>query len=353
MKAYITSATAISPQDTFNEGIFSESPLVPPAPRMKCLEPDYKEYINPGLSRRMSRIVKMGVAAAIRSLRDADLEKPGAIITGTGLGCLEDTGNFLASMIKNKEQFLTPTAFIQSTHNTIAGQIALLLKCNEYNFAYVHRGFSFEHALLDAMLTLDNKTANSVLLGGIDEITNEYFDLTTRLGFWKRDIPAATGLFGKTSRGTLAGEGAVFFTLSSEPSQALACFEGVNLLYKPASADIIARAAEQLLQQAGIGINELDAVMCGNNGWAKDDRWYQELSQRIFAGKAVLGFKHLCGEYMTASSFAAWLAATVLKNGKIPAGVQLSGPTSEKPRHILIYNHYMGIDHSLMLLRAC
>ncbi len=353
MKAYITSATAISPQDTFNQGIFSGSALIPPTPRMKCLEPDYKEILNPALSRRMSRIVKMGVAAALKSLKAAGIEKPGAIITGTGLGCLEDTGNFLASMIKNKEQFLTPTAFIQSTHNTIAGQIALLLKCNEYNFAYVHRGFSFEHALMDSLLMLENGEAEQILLGGIDEITNDYYALTARLGFWKNELPQDTPLLHSKTRGTIAGEGSVFFTLDRNPANAWASFDGLEMIYKPASAEVIARAAEQLLQQAGIGVNELDAVMFGYNGWKKHDGWYAELSNGLFAGKALLGFKHLCGEYMTASSFAAWLAATILKNGKIPAGVQLSGPTHEKQRYILIYNHYMGIDHSLMLLRAC
>ena len=52
---------------------------------------------------------------------------PDAIITGTGLGCLEDTEKFLTAMVTNKEEFLTPTSFIQSTHNTVSAQIALLL----------------------------------------------------------------------------------------------------------------------------------------------------------------------------------------------------------------------------------
>ncbi len=45
---------------------------------------------------------------------------PGAIITGTALGCLEDTVTFLTRMIELNEELLPPTAFIQSTHNTVA-----------------------------------------------------------------------------------------------------------------------------------------------------------------------------------------------------------------------------------------
>lgn len=353
MKAYIRSATAISPQDTFREGLFQGSPLQPAQTRMKCMDPDYKELINPALSRRMSRIVKMGVAAALKSLKDAGIEQPGAIITGTGLGCLEDTGTFLASMIKNKEQFLTPTAFIQSTHNTIAGQIALMLKCNNYNFAYVHRGFSFENALLDASIMLENGDVQHVLLGGIDEITHDYFNITNRMGLWKTNVPEGTDAFTLKSRGTLAGEGAAFFTLQPTNEGAFAKFNGLDMLYKPASSNDVADAIDRMLSAAGLSMNDIDAVMPGCNGWPKYDNLYKPLAETIFSGKPLLGFKHLCGEYMTASSFAAWLASSVIKNRKVPDGVQLKGPAMKDFNHILIYNHYMGLDHSLMLISAC
>ena len=52
------------------------------------------------------------------------------------------------------KNILTPTSFIQSTHNTVGGQIALGLECKGYNFTYVHASISFESALLDAQLQL-------------------------------------------------------------------------------------------------------------------------------------------------------------------------------------------------------
>lgn len=353
MKAYIRSGIAISPQDTFREGIFQGSPLNSPQTRMKCMDPEYKELINPALSRRMSRIVKMGVAAAMQSLKEAGVEQPGAIITGTGLGCMEDTGNFLSSMIKNKEQFLTPTAFIQSTHNTIAGQIALLLKCNNYNFAYVHRGFSFENALLDASLMLENREVPNVLLGGIDEITDDFYGITTRLGMWKNSSMTGTDLLELPTRGTIAGEGAVFFTVQREAEGAFAGFSGLDMIYKPSSAEEVNRAIGKLLESQGLRMEDIDAVMTGTNGWPKYDKLYEPVTAGLFAGKPILGFKHLCGEYMTASSFAAWLSASILKNKTVPAGIQLKGPAMNNFRHILIYNHFMGVDHSIMLISAC
>ncbi len=94
-------------------------------------------------SRRMSRIIKMGVCAAMKCLQDAEIKNPDAIITGTGMGCIEDTGKFLSSYIENEEKLLNPTPFIQSTHNTVGAAIALMLKCHNYNNTLWSQGIFF------------------------------------------------------------------------------------------------------------------------------------------------------------------------------------------------------------------
>ena len=154
---YIRATGNISPQKTFGHGPLLAEPIEHSGNRLTCVEPDYKDLIDVKLIRRMSRIIRMGVAAASACLQEAKVEVPDAITTGTAYGCMEDTGLFLTKMVEFNEELLTPTAFIQSTHNTIGAQIALMLKCHEYNNAYVHRGFSFESALLDGMMLLRKK----------------------------------------------------------------------------------------------------------------------------------------------------------------------------------------------------
>jgi hypothetical protein len=193
----------------------------------------------------------------------------------------------------------------------------------------------------------------NVLLGGIDEITDDYFRITQRLGLWKTGLQAGDNMFASKSRGTIAGEGAVFFTLQSAIEGAFAKFSGLDMMYKPSSVKEITEAIERMLAAEGLSMKDIDAVMPGFNGWPKYDKFYQPLSETVFSEKPLLGFKHLCGEYMTASSFAAWLSAAIIKNHKVPLGVQLGGPAMKDFRHILIYNHFMGVDHSLMLVSSC
>ena len=151
-------------------------------------------------------------------LQEAGVQIPGAIITGTAYGCLEDTGIFLSKMVSQQEEMLSPTAFIQSTHNTVGAQIALALQCHHYNNTFVHRGFSFESALLDSIMLLEENEAPDVLVGGLDEITDTSHRILSRMGLYKRNPPAGTAIFSSGSKGCIAGEGAAFFLLAKEPS---------------------------------------------------------------------------------------------------------------------------------------
>ena len=349
---YIRATGNISPQKTFGHLPAIDELITYTGNRLTCFEPDYKEIIDVKLIRRMSRIIKMGVAAATVCLQEADLTMPDAIITGTAYGCLEDTGNFITKMIEHNEELLTPTAFIQSTHNTIGAQIGLMLHCNNYNNAFVHRGFSFESALLDGMMLIKEKEANNVLVGGIDEITAISHTILSRLGLYKREAINNLDLFSANSKGTIAGEGAAFFLLADKPSATdYAQLDAITTFYKPDDQNDIEQHIHSFLSDHAVAVENIDLVITGKNGDSKHDMIYERLQDTIFKNAVTVNYKQLCGEYPTAVGFALWLAANTLKTGTMPAVLNTTGP--DKIKKILIYNHYQGIHHSLMLLSAC
>src|SRR6478609_8999470 len=100
MSIYIRSAASVSAQNTLADGGFLTEPVSYMGTRLPAIEPDYKKYIDPKLIRRMSHVIKMGVAAAQECLIKAQVEMPGAIVTGTAFGCLEDTYTFLGRIIE-------------------------------------------------------------------------------------------------------------------------------------------------------------------------------------------------------------------------------------------------------------
>lgn len=350
---YIRATGNISPQKTFGHQPFVDA-VAYTGNRLACIEPDYKEFIDPKQIRRMSRIIRMGVAAAMECLQEAEIKVPDAIVTGTAYGCLEDTNSFLSKMVEFNEELLTPTSFIQSTHNTIGAQIGLLLQCNHYNNAFVHRGFSFESALLDGMMLLKENDAANVLVGAIDEITNTSHTILNRLGLYKQGPVSNLDIYKSQTKGTIAGEGATFFSLANIPSATdYAKLDALHTFYKPEGIAEIEKQITSFLERHSVSMNEIDLIITGKNGDAREDKIFEQLEQTVFNTKRIINYKHLCGEYPTAAAFAMWLAAVTIKSGKVPAALNHTVAPDKKIDRILIYNHYQGIHHSLSLLSAC
>jgi hypothetical protein len=276
------------------------------------------------------------------ALKEAGVIVPDGIITATGFGCLEDTGIFLSKMVENKEDALNPTPFIQSTHNTIGSQIALLLQCQGYNQTYTQRGFSFENALLDAMLQCQDSEESKFLIGAIDEITPMSHEIQRKFSLF-RDSSSSLKLF-DGDHGTLNGEASCFFVTSGKRPSKGVVINSVATFFKP-DYDQLEKAIEKLQEQHG----EIDYVLSGRSG---DDRRDQFLNKCV-SGKFSTNvgyFKHLCGEFPVATGFATWLAARILQRQSIPPVV---GIAIDKPiKNVLIFNQYLESYYSLILISA-
>jgi 3-oxoacyl-(acyl-carrier-protein) synthase len=355
MEAYIDGRCAVSPQNTFSGfNSFEDVKRYDNVQFMKCIEPEYNAFIDPMISRRMSRIMKMSAASAKICLNEAGISTPSAVITGTGLGCIEDTEKFLGSLLSNEEKLLNPTPFIQSTHNTVAANIAILLKCHGYNNTFSHRGFSFEYALLDSLMLLKEGSASNVLLGGADELTASSFRITSRLGFWKREAVNNLNLLDYKSKGSLAGEGTAFFALNNRKTdRSIAKILSVGMFYKPEGYASIEKRICSFLANEPTTTCQTGLVLMGLSGDKMTDGIYYHLRNTIFRNTSCAFYKHLSGEYDTSSSFALYLASGILKEQKIPGIIRLDNRPVEKIRNILIYNHLRNFQHSMILLSSC
>ncbi|MBN1157780.1 MAG: hypothetical protein JXA61_00220 [Bacteroidales bacterium] len=354
MKAYVTASGVISPQRTHDTHGFPEHVYETVANRMQCLEPDYQTMINPLQLRRMPRILKMGLASAKICLERAGNIDPDAIIVGTGLGCLDNLEKFLLDMLDKDERITSVLPFINSTHNAVASQIAMDLQNYGYNYTYCHRALSFESALQDALMHVSEKPAASVLVGGIDECTDDFVRLHDYLGFWKHPVNNLD-LFREPGSGTIAGEGSAFFLLSGRPhNEETVLLQAVQTLFMPegnADPETVAAELDLFLADNDTTPSDLDVVILGLSGDHHDDYIYRQLRRNYFAPEtSYAGFKHLCGEYYTAPAFAFWLGTTIIKGQHVPAVVLRDSEQKDVIDRILIYNHFKNTEHGLMLL---
>ncbi|MCW3126844.1 MAG: hypothetical protein JWO03_2502 [Bacteroidetes bacterium] len=350
LKYYIQGVSAISPQQTFDRTVFLDEPVHYEENIIKSITPDFKLYIHPVPLRRMSRIIRIGMSAAKMCMQDADLAMPDGIITGTGYGCADDTIKFLEEMLVNKEQHLTPTHFTQSTYNALSGSIALSLKCNNYNTTYVHRAFSFESGIMDAMMQIADDSAKRFLIGGFDETDIHHYTITSRVGYYKKEVVKNFELYSSGTVGTIQGEGASFITLGASQTENSYCtIDGVKTAFGIKDAEELKQTVVKFLHGNGISIADIDLVISGRSGCVVNDRLLIEVNTDVFADTPIAYYKHLTGDYSASSAFATWLASRILKEQKVPGALLASKDTAAPIKKILYLNQYMGGEYSMIL----
>jgi beta-ketoacyl synthase-like protein len=327
---YIHQTSCISPMGSYANAL-SPRECVPPADGIfRVVEPSGYEEIPRMVLRRMSKAVRLGIGAALPLLREYG--KPDGILIGTGNGGMEESVKFLRQIIDYEEGMLRPGDFVQSIPNAIASQIGLHSRNQGYNTTYVHRGLGFEHALIDARMLLKERPGSRWLVGGVDEVSAYHYQIELADGWYKKNPVPALSLYDYDTPGSMAGEGAALFMVDDRAKQAIAAITGILTLHSKDESTIKTRLAEFLERFLPAGKCP-DLLVTGENGDNRALRWYDLVGSLVGPQTRLERYKHLCGEYPTASAFAVWLAC------------RLEG------EHILLYNNHKLSQHSLILLQ--
>ena len=295
-RIYIRSAAQISVQKPLCEDWMTD-PIPHSGEYLRSQDPDFKQFLNPMQARRMGLILKRAIAVSLTALKDAGIECPDAIFTGTGLGCMENTENFLTAMCRDGEEMLPPTYFMMSTHNTISSAVAILLRCHGYNCTYSQKDISFESALLDAFIQLQAGRMGNALVGSHDETTPDTYRLLRGAGYFDDTVTAA-----EASSAFVLSADSGSLSLSKGPLCELA---DVQLLYSPANLESIVKEyhASRILRSSdyftlfgkcfsasGLGVYE--AAMRIAKGLDKDILVVNDAGE----DKGLVYLKSLCGD---------------------------------------------------------
>lgn len=339
-RIYIRAARQVSIQQPLSEA-WMEAPVLYDVPLAKAIEPAFRDYMAPNEARRMSKITKRAIVTMLATLREAGVEHPDAIISGTSIGSLDYTERFLNALTENGEQMLSPTYFMQSTHNTVSSALAIFTKTHGYNTTYSHGEISFELALQDAWMQLQLGDIRNALVGGYDEMVDSYYTLLQKAGY--------VGQPGMVP----CGEVSMSMLLTTVASNDNLCeLAGIRIL----SASALARAKKALaamLDGAGLTPEDIGAVMTGINGNPENDDIYYKVCHQLLPAAPMLHYKHLFGENYTSPALGTYAVAHCLKRNMIPASLFVDGAhdATPAPGAILLVNQKGGSDLTLTLLK--
>jgi hypothetical protein len=328
---FIHNALCISPQHTYPEVDLS---------RLRAPENGFLSVIDPGpgridrnAARRMSKPVRMGMTLAM------DMLSAGFTIDGL-IFATASAGNaaamqFLKQISEYDEGLLTPGDFVQSSPHALAGQIASVLHTNCYTNTHVHGGSSFEHALTDAMLLLQEKPGAQLLVGAMDEFSDYNHRIHIKGGWY--DDRDGRNARREDGRSAVGGEGCAMFHVNDVAEGAKARIVSVLTFHSNDTAHVAARADEWLCQELGTERAPI-ALLTGVTEDSVTKPVYDAVIGVMPQGSSVHPYKHLCGEYPTAGAFALWLA---LQPGYLDRS------------HVLVHHAYKGLHQSLVLVEIC
>ncbi|AEA43435.1 beta-ketoacyl synthase chain length factor [Fluviicola taffensis] len=302
MKYFIQHIESITHQNSFQQAnIWDE--LKPLNKESELISPDYKAFIPIAALRRLSTILRMGITVS-KACKEKVATEFDAISVGTSLGCLTDTEKFLTTINTVSGDILSPTAFIQSTHNTISGQISLDLKNHAYNMTHTQNALSFEVALMDGLLCID-EGKKSVLVGATDEAIP--FLERLRGSLIETSSPFTTG--------------ATFSVISPNKGNSIAFIKTCEVFM---AVENEKDTVSQFLSKHEISFKDIDLVLEARSNFSAQS-------------KKHISFLDYSGYYQSASSFAVHMAHDYFKGN----------PNANK---ILIINNLESKKRGLMLV---
>lgn len=340
---YIHHTSCISAQNTFFENTFSTiNPII--ENKLIAIEPTTNQIPNAVL-RRMGKAVRMGINTAMEIINKEQNIK--GIIIGTANGGMEDCIKFLNQIIDYSEGTLTPTNFVQSTANNIPSQIGLLTSNNNYNITHVHRGLAFENAVIDAIMLINENPLDNYLLGGVDEISIYNFNISLLDGFYKKEEVTNDTFYKLKTLGSIAGEGAAMFLVNGVKQNSLATLRGIHTIHT-SDEKWVKSSLLDFLSSHLVNGEKLDLFLSSENGDCRLNK-YTEICEEV-AFTTTIRYKHLTGEFPTASALSLWFACNFIETQKVPNNMVKSGSIPTKINTILIYNNYNSNQHSFMLV---
>ncbi|HEY3451633.1 MAG TPA: beta-ketoacyl synthase N-terminal-like domain-containing protein [Myxococcales bacterium] len=285
-----------------------------------------------------------------------------AVSLGTSLAEEGDDILFLQKIIEFGEKGAKPAYFVNSVKNALASQLALNNGWQGENQTFAHDALSFETALWQGARLLCAGRARHAVVCGVDALI-EFQEIHGHVaGHYRSDPKPIEPLAGfprpcaQGPKGTVVGEGAAAFVLAAENSspkrqaRLLGVRSGgaVTRYPKLIVADELAYVKDAAAQM-GVDLGSVGLVLMGAN----DDALLDPIYAGVFAGlksaapKAGLGvYKHLTGEFATASALGFALAVRAVAEKAIPAEIRQITPGSAGT--VLLYHLTTTGYHSVM-----
>jgi 3-oxoacyl-[acyl-carrier-protein] synthase II len=283
------------------------------------------DFIAPMKLRRMNGLSRLGLAAARLAIEDSGVP-PSAdcgVAVGTAFGPVRTSVEYMTDYVEKGAALASPQLFAESVANAAGSHIAIEWGLRGFNITVTQRESSALAAAMVAATRVAKGTESAALIGGIEEADEMLFSVLDRLGalaHTSSGLDEAGRPFDDRRNGFVLGEGGAVLVAGSGTREPYAWFSGFGMARDTTAtvsdwgtdAGAVASAMRLAIEDAGIGVGDIDAVYASANGSRKGDDVEARAIRDVFGSDppAIVATKGIFGEY--AAGGALQLAAAVL-----------------------------------------
>jgi len=310
-----------------------------------------RDFVSVKHLRKMDRLSVTATSASRLALEDAAIKIESSnrdrvgIILGTSFGPTDVTVQFARTLVKSGPELVNPILVPNTVLNAPASHASIELGFRGVNSTVTHFGVSGETAIAYAAAEIRKGTADIMLAGGGDIISEFFFE---SLGRFRALSPRGDGKeeakpFDLNRNGPVAGENCAIICIESldlalARGASVYCFvSGWGLGSSPAPQTDwpfdpkgLILTVSRALAHAGVESADIDAIAASANGGRNPDGLEGEAYRTIFGSNAakphIFSIKGSVGESFSAGGINAAVLALALKERKLPPTVGLDDP---------------------------
>jgi len=282
---------------------------------------DPRQFMSPGVYRRMSKISRMAVASSVEAVKDSGLildsidRERIAVIMGTSYGSSSHVEDFYISLLKDGPRGAQPFLFPETVPNAPASHIAMFHGITGPNTTFCQNEISAENAILYAQNLLLQNQVDVALVGGADELSAILYSCYNAVGVLNKiRVENDEPINPKPGDGLILGEGAgvlvmerLDFALERKAKIYGILRSGVitggitSVGHYEVEGEQMARAMSLAMKKANINPDDIDHINVSANFSGELDRMEYNQLKKIFKKPikdlTVTPLKYLIGDF--------------------------------------------------------
>ena len=139
------------------------------------------------------------------------------------------------------------------------------------------------------------------------------------------------------------------FLVNGNEDNAIAKVNAVDTLHNEDEWMVKERLLEFIKKHLPEG-EKIDLLLTGENGDNRLLKYYSSCESEMKNDVTIARFKHMSGEYPTATAMGLWLCCEILQKQYVPEHMVKINAAKTSYKNILVYNTFKGIQHSFILV---